>query len=62
MPSFSVPTLWHTYVHCHPNRGSRWTHKTPKNVQIFIKTVLLEFNFQNEGPLYANCLFYTVAI
>ena len=40
------------------NRGiSRW-----KNGQILMKTVLLEFNFQDEDPLYAICLFYILAI
>ena len=29
-PSFSVLQSWHTYVHSHPNRGSKWTYKSPK--------------------------------
>ena len=33
-----------------------------KNGQILIKNVLLELNFQDEGPLYAGYLFYILDI
>ena len=48
---FSVLSLWRTYACFHPNSGSKRTHYRLKNV-------LLKLNFQDEGHLYANRLFY----
>ena len=52
-----------TYV-CtsHPNRGSKWTHKSQKkkNSTILLKKIFFKFIFWNEG--HANCYVYILTI
>ena len=51
-----------TYV-CtsHPNKGSKWTHKSQKkNNTILLKKNFLKFIFWNEG--HANCYVYILTI
>ena len=60
---FSFLKLWHTYPHCHLNRGSKWTHQKLKKIFIFCgNNILLKLNFQCEGYLYAVCLLYILTI
>ena len=58
MISFPVLYWWHTYALYHPNRGSKNTHYSHQNGYILLKTLILKSNFQDDGQLYANCLFY----
>ena len=62
MPSFSDLTLWQTYSHSHANSCSKRTAYLLKNGHIFIKDVLLKLNFQDEGHLRANCLFFILSL
>ena len=51
---FSVLCSWHTYVHSHPKRDSKWTHKSPKKKCSFAeKNFFFKFIFWNEG--HGNC-------
>ena len=42
-----------------PNRGSKWTHKSPKRQCFFAKKMFfLKLLFRDKGHLYTNYLFY----
>ena len=58
---FSVHSLDHVYTHYHPNWGSKCTHQQLKNGHILLKNLLLTPIFQDDGHLYANCLFYVLS-
>ena len=60
--SFPFLYWWHTYVLSHPNRGSKNTHYSLQNGHILLKTLILKLNFQDDGQLYVNCLFYVPLI
>ena len=45
-----------------PNTGSKRLNCHIKNDHILLKIVLLKHNFQDQGLLYANCLFYILTI
>ena len=49
-------------AHCHPNRSSKWTHKSPKNSHILQRNVLSQAYFRSEGHLHANSLFYILSL
>ena len=50
-------------VHSHPNRGSKWTHKSIKRHCFFAKKCSFWSFFSiDEGQLYASCLFYILTI
>ena len=42
----------------HPNRGSKMAHYRLQNGKHIAKMYFWRLNFQNEGQLYASCLFY----
>ena len=62
MISFPVFYWWHTYALSHPNRGSKNMHYSLQNGHILLKTLILKLNFQDDGQLYVNCLFYVPLI
>ena len=42
--------------------SSKWTHKSPKKPVVFCQeNVPFKLNFQNEGHLYTNCLFFILS-
>ena len=52
------------YVCIFPSsQGLQWTHKSPKKQSYFAKKMFfLKLIFQDEGPSYANCLFYFLVV